>query len=441
VIRLCIYSDFVTNQQLVENTDTVQPDGFFELAFQSDYIQPVTLKIDNLAGSLYVTPDYVYGVTIPPVREERIINKDVELPLNIGIVGADSTELNMRIFDYLEAYNKLFLKEDNRYISRASIFKLADSLQKICDQRFRHVANSYFKSYVLYSIGAINASVSRGEKFLINGYILNKPIQYHHHEYMQFFNACFKGYLNAMASAQPGQSLYKIVNDKASLALLDNFARADQFLKANDTLREFVLIKNLWDFYYSPDFNRAGVESILTQINERTRIKEHKQVLETMIAYINKMQVGSLAPDFIAKGRDGKPVRLSAYKGHWIYLNFFSTSNTGSLKEMLKIAGLKKKYGDKVSFISVCIDDSIKTYYKYLRANPKLDWLILYNYDRAFKKTAKDNYFVTGNEAYFLISNTGYIAQAPAILPSKGIEYKFNVLFRVKTRTTKTGIR
>ncbi|MCE3258919.1 MAG: hypothetical protein K0S12_560, partial [Bacteroidetes bacterium] len=123
------------------------------------------------------------------------------------------------------------------------------------------------------------------------------------------------------------------------------------------------------------------------------------------------------------------------------YLNFFSTKNIESLKEMPKIAALKKKFGDKMVFVSVCLDDSLKSYTSFMKANPKYDWSIWYNYDRSFTKTAKEKYYVTGTEAYFLINNFGYLAQSPAQAPSKGIEYKLNVLFKKPGKNTKTGIR
>jgi hypothetical protein len=108
---------------------------------------------------------------------------------------------------------------------------------------------------------------------------------------------------------------------------------------------------------------------------------------------------------------------------------------------MPKIAALKKKFADKVVFVSICLDDSLKTYTNYLKANPKFDWTIWYNYDKSLAKTAKENYFITGTEGYYLINNFGYLAQSPALSPSGGIEYKLNVIFKVKTKTTKTGIR
>jgi thiol-disulfide isomerase/thioredoxin len=387
-----------------------------------------------------VQPDFVYGVTFPEADKQYDYKNDAELPVNIGIIGSDSTELNALIFDYEGLFNDFFTSEEGRFFSRPLMFKRADSLKKTCDKRYTTINNDYFKNYVEYSIASVNASVSRGENFLINGYIINKPIRYNHYEYMQFFNTSFSGYVKAVASSRKGQSLFNIVNVKADYTQLNDFLKEDKFLK-NDTLRELVILKNLWDFYFSAEFTPSAVEDLISQLNQKTTVKEHKKIAGTMLAYINKMQPGSLAPGFSARTKEGKIATLASYKNHWVYLNFFSTNNPGTLKEMPKIAALKKKFGDKVTFISVCVDDSIKHYIQYLRNNPKFDWAIWYNFDRSLTKTAKENYFVTGTEAYFFISNTGYLVQSPAASPSQGIEYKFNTLFKPKRRNTRTGIR
>lgn len=388
---------------------------------------------------MYVQPDFVYGITIPELDKNFDYNNDADLPVNIGIIGNDSTELNALTFDFQEQYNSIFIVEKGK-LTRAAMFSRADSLQKLCYKRYAKIDNDYFRSYVIYSIASVNASVSRGENYLIGSYILNRPIDYKHYEYMQFFNACFKGYLNTIATQHKGVSLYNTINTRADYTALMNFVKQDKLLKT-DSLRELVILRNLWDFYFSADFVPEAVENIVSQINVTTKNKQHKKISSNMLAYFNKMQVGSAAPGFSARNREGTISSLGTYKGRWVYLNFFSTQNLESLKEMPKIASMKKKFGDKIVFLSICLDDSLKAYTNYLKGNPKYDWPIWFSNEKSLSKTAKDNYFVTGTEAYFLISNGGYLAESPALSPSQGIEYKLNVIFKVKQRTTKTGIR
>ena len=439
-IQLLVESDFVSGLLQKENEDSIGVDGYFELNFHTDYTQPVQIKIDQVIAKLYVQPDFVYGITIPEIDESRVYRNDAELEVNIGIIGADSTELNALIQDYQEIYNRFFSFDDNRFLSRPMMFRRADSLQKICDIRYNNVSNEYFKNYYMYSIASINASVSRGENYLINGYILNKPIRYRHKEYMSFFRSCFSGYLNATSTSKSGESVYHIINSKADYQLLTAYLKQDRFLKS-DSLRELVIIYNLWEYYFSGNYSQEAIKNILSQLLVSTKVEEHKTVLNHLLTYMNKMQVGSLAPSFAARTKEGKTARIDSYKGRWIYLNFFSTTNEASMREMPKIASLKKKFGDKVVFVSVCLDDSVKTYINYLRSNPKFNWTIWFNNEKSLPNTAKENYFVTGTEAYFLISNLFYLAQSPALAPSKGIEYRFNLLFKPKRKNTKTGIR
>jgi len=440
IIGLFTQVDNITKINQRDDLDTIDSDGFFELALQCDFTQPVFLRINNVVAKLYVQPDFVYGITVPELDQSYNYNNDADLNVNIGIVGTDSTELNALIFDYEDLVNKMFSSEEKRFFSKPVMFKKADSLKKICDKRYDKIDNDYFKNYVEYSIASINASVSRGENSLIDAYVIRKPILYNHYEYMQFFNTCFSGYVKVAVSINKGQSLTNIINVKEDYNLLVNLLKNDKFLK-QDSVRELVLIKNLWDFYFSPDFEQNGVKNIVTQLNQQTRIKEHQRITSTMLSYFNKMQPGTLAPAFIARSRDNTISTLASYKNRWVYLNFFSTNNTESLKEMPKIAALKRKYGDKISFISVCLDDSLKTYRAYLKNNPKFDWAIWFNDNSHIVRTAKDSYFVTGTEAYFLINNKGYLVYSPAISPSKGIEYKFNLLFKTGKKKNKTGIR
>lgn len=440
IIQLLTASDYITGIRQKETQDTIQPDGVFELSFQSDFTQPVFFEIGNVVASLYVQPERTYDITVPPIDKAFDYNNGAELFVNIGVFGNDSTELNALIFDYEGLYNDYFAPEDNRFLSRAVMFRRADSLKRTCEKRYKDIRNDWFKNYVNYSIASVNASVSRGENFLIGGIIIGHPILYRHSEYMNFFNSCFSGYLKTLASSRKGQSLYNIVNTEANYKLLDAFVKEDGFMKG-DTLRELVILKNLWQFYYSSEFDQMQVASLINQLNAATVIEEHRRIAGRMLTYINKMQTGAEAPGFVARSKEGTMGSLASYKNHWVYLNFFSTTNTASLREMPKIAALKKKFGDKISFISICVDDSLKSYTNFVKVNPRYDWPIWYNNDKSIQRTAKEIYFVSGTEAYFLINNQGYLAQSPALSPSQGIEYKFNTLFKTKRRTTKTGIR
>jgi hypothetical protein len=440
VIQLSVAGDYITNLPRLLTSDTIAEDGSFGLFTHADYTHPVELKVRNVTARLYVEAGGQYSVTLPEPSEKVEQFKDVDHSISLSVFSADNQELNVLIFDYERLYNSLFIPAESRFLSRLLMFRLADSLQKLCDARYKDVNNAFFRSYVRYSIASINASVSRGESFLVNEYILRRPLLYDHSEYMRFFNACFRGYLNAVASHFKGESMYQIINVKGDLPGLHALLKQDEFLK-NDTLRELVILSNLWDFYFNPGFSADAVNSLVSQINSSTTIKKHREITASMLVFFNKLQEGSAAPDFVARTKQGTVGSLSNFKGRWVYINFFSTDNAESLKEMPKIASLIKTYGHKVVFLSICTDENVAAYQSFLRANPKFTWTIWHNNAPGVTQTAKDRYFVTGGEAYFLVNHEGYLSLSPAPSPSRGIEYRFNVIFKIKPKTQRTGIR
>lgn len=439
-IQLLTYQDYFSQLRVTEDLDTVGNDGFFELNTHTKTTRPIFLKIGNLIGRLYIRPDYVYGVTFPSIPDAINYDTEAEVFIDIGVIGNDSTELNAQIIDYADQYNQLFIGKQNEFLNKSKIIKRIDSLSSLCQKRYKKNEDAYFKSYLAYSLAGLNVNVGRGFDFLMTNYITNKPIDYSHFEYAEFFNACFSGYLNALASAKPGRTLYHIINVQANYAALNAFAKTSKYLQ-NDTLRELVIIRNLWEFYYSAEFVPNAVATILSQLHQATTIEAHKQISLNMLLHISKMRAGDKAPNFMARTKTGTIANSEQLKNQWVYLNFFATSNLGSLREMGKIAAIKKKFGDKVTFISICLDDSLKTYKQYLFKNPKYDWSIWYYNTDNLAKTVKELYQVVGTEAYFLINPFGNLAQSPALSPSQGIETKFGLLFKPKRTNRKVGVR
>lgn len=440
-ISLLAYSDLITYTRVREAIDTVDKDGYFELELQISKTQPVQLQIDNLFGKLYLQPDYVYGITFP--GKDTTLNvrgaRDEEV-VDIGIISSDTTELNTLIIDFNKVYNTVFQNASYQFINRTRVFQKLDTVKLICSWRYKKNKNNYFKSYVEYNIAELNSNASRSKFFLSSNFLANKPVQYDQYEYMAFFNAFFKGYIEGYSSSKANENIHHLINTTGQYKAVREFVKKDP-LMANDTLCELVIIKSLWDYYYSPQFDNGQVLAIIEQFYDDTKIPACKKIAGNILQIANKLSVGSSAPVFAAADRAGKVISLSDFAKRYVYINFFSTKDIGSMKEMPKVAELVKKYADKVVFVSICTDDSLKTYKNYLKANPKYNWTILFNNSSPKGSTAYDQYNVKGLPAFFFINSYGNLAQSPAPSPSQGFEYKLKALFKPKKKDTKIGIR
>ena len=431
------FTDYVTYQITKESSDTIDKDGYFELRLESKITKPILISIKNLVGKLYVQPNFTYGIYFPEEDSTANHQKGTETTVDISVYGKDSTELNALIIDFNKQYNNLFINAGPQYLSPTKLNNMLDTFLVSCKKRYALINNSYFKNYLEYSFANFFSNTSRGRTFLNKQFIDGKPIQYANYEYMQFFNAHFKGYLKAFASTKNGGNIYNSINAFADYKDLQNQFKTDKSI-SSDVLREFLILKGLIEFYYSPDFDKHQVQSVLEQFYRETTIPDHKSIAFNMLQTINQLQPGAPAPDFTAIDKSGKMVLLSDFKGKYIYLNFFSNESESSQKEMQKIIDLKKKFNDKITFISICLDDSIKTYKSYLKSNLKQDWIILYQNKNS---TAKQTYNIKTLSGYFFINPQMQLAQSPAMKPSEGIEYKFNALFRPRKKNTIIGIR
>lgn len=436
-VVLSDYTDYITYNITKESSDTIDKDGYFELKLQSKNTKPILINIHNLVGKIYVQPNFVYGIYFPAEDSTANHQEGTETTVDISVYGKDSTELNALIIDFNNQYNNLFINSTDKYLSPAKLNSLLDTFLITSKKRYKNIKNPYFKNYLEYSFANFFSSTSRSKTLLNKLFIDKKAIQYTNFEYMQFFNAHFKGYLKAYASTKNGGSIYNSINAFADYKDLQNQFKGDKSIE-NDTLRELLILKGLIDFYYSPDFDKKQVQSVIEQLYRETRVQAHKDIAFNMLQTIYQLQPGAQAPDFIAYNKTGQSVNLYSYKGKYIYLNFFSSESETSQKEMQKIIDLKKKFNDKVTFISVCLDDSVKTYKAYLKSNPKQDWIILHQTQNS---TAKQNYNIKTLSGFFFINHQMQLTQSPALMPSEGIEYKFNALFRPRKKNTIIGVR
>jgi Redoxin len=436
-VKLYDFSDYVTYTRVEYASDTIGKDGYFELKIQSKNTKPILLNIQNLIGKLYVQPNFVYGVYFPEADSTINNQEGTESNVNISIYGKDSTELNALIIDFNNQYSDFFTKASTSYLSPSKINAVLDSFIIFAGKRYKGVNNAYFKKYREYSCASFLSNTSRSKTLLHKQFIDKKPILYSNYEYMEFINTYYTGYLKAYGSTKIGGNIYNSINAFADYKDLKQQFNADKTI-TNDTLRELVLLKGLIDFYYSADFDKKQVQSVIEQLYNQTNYRENKNIALNLLQTIYKLQPGAKAPDFVAIDKAGQKVNLSNYKGKHIYLNFFSTKSDMSMQEMQKIIELKKKFNDKVTFISVCLDDSLKLYKNYLKANPKQDWVILYQSNQS---SAKQAFNIISFSGYFFINAQMQFIQSPAIKPSEGIEYNFNSIFRPKRRNIITGVR
>ncbi len=227
-----------------------------------------------------------------------------------------------------------------------------------------------------------------------------------------------------------GSEYLAYINEEPSYAGLNASLKKDPWL-VQDSLRELVILKGLYELYYVPKFSKENIMSILEEIRQTTKNEEHKKIADNILRIFKNLRVGITAPTFSLNDAKGKLHLMDDFKNKYVYLDFFSQKNTESLQEMKKLEQIKTKYGDKVVFISICMEGSEDEFKEFVKKNPKYNWLLLYG---AKDKNVLENYLIKAPATYYLINREGFLVQSPARKPSEGIELKFQEMFKERKR-------
>jgi peroxiredoxin len=85
---------------------------------------------------------------------------------------------------------------------------------------------------------------------------------------------------------------------------------------------------------------------------------QHASQRERAPAGVHVAQVGDIAPDLSLVDPDGKPHRLSDYRGHRVLLNFWATWCVPCLQEMPDLVKVQAKIGEKGAIVvGIAMDD------------------------------------------------------------------------------------
>jgi peroxiredoxin len=152
------------------------------------------------------------------------------------------------------------------------------------------------------------------------------------------------------------------------------------------------------------------------------------------VAELNKnlslISSGKLAPDFSLKDSKGKIIKLSDFKGKYVYIDVWNTSCSPCRKEFPVMEGLIEKYkNNNIAFIGISLDKSEETWLKFIEKK-KLKGIQLYGegWDSKFVK----NYFIKFNPRFILIDDNQKIVYLSAPRPSGNIDNILSKLFENK---------
>jgi peroxiredoxin len=420
-IGVWVNNDYISNTQKQLTFSSVDSIGNFKLEFNTKEIQYITLKIEKNISSMYVEPNGNYEVILMPPDSTTYQNPNLEHDVKLSIKLKSKTEINSLTMDYDKRFDDFLTVDYIAFLKRAPLPKI-DSFKLAMKSFYSTVTNKYFDAYITYTIAALEEKTKMSTKKLYANYLNHKPIFYNNPEYMDFFNDFYKQKVQEFSLSKDGLPLKFQINERGSFQGAKDVLIRDPFLK-NDTIRELVLIKALYEAYYDGSFKRESVVAMLQQAMAESKIAEHKHIAQNILNSFSKLQKGSPAPFFEFPDKTGLTHSLDELRNKkYIYLMLFDENCSTCIQQMKTIPAYKKTYGERITFVSISTGKTNTELKNFCAKNPKFDWLFLY--DTSGEKL-KTDYEIKSLPAYFLIDPDGKFIQVPAESPDEDIDRAF----------------
>lgn len=422
-VELFTYQDYITMTRYKLGEGFVDPkDSVFHIKLNVGSTIKGIIQIEKTEAEMYLAPGTTYMIYFPLAVDQPISFQNQRT--DISFVGLDTNDINYRIIQYHQWFDT-YVYYHQKSIAGGQFLAYLDTFSMYAADVYKDVKDEYFITYVRYNIaemqqalGANNRSELRLRTFLT--YLQPFPVYYENDQYMKFFKGFYSRKLDEYQPEVETEINLAIM--KSSPTILMAAMKKDLFL-VNPEIREMVMIDKLGKLFYERYDQKRNILVILDSVAHHAAYPLSATIAKNVMRYITSLEPGFPAPAInLQNERDSmNSVTWKKYEGKFVYLNFFETWNDNGKVDMRIISELKEKYGDYVSFLSVCVDPKKADFDQYLEENPKFDWDIVYLGQDSKLKT---DFRVSQTPAYFLIDQSGFIALAPAPTPRPDGEYE-----------------
>jgi peroxiredoxin len=200
----------------------------------------------------------------------------------------------------------------------------------------------------------------------------------------------------------------------------------DSLLTEDPILRELVMLKGLYDGFYSNKFNKKAIIDMIDTFFTFSQNDYHIAISKKIYEKITRLREGHEPPDFRLYDRDSNLVCLDSLKGPYIYLGFCNSMNYSCLRDYKVLNNLYKKHKDHFKIIIISTEENPETLEHYVEQK-NIPWTMLhYGNDPEVLK----RYNVKVMPSYFFINPDGKLSISPAPGPSEKIEWEIFKLMR-----------
>ena len=419
-------SDPILNQKSELATTTIASDGTFSVLLPITQTIEIYTDLEKYCGTMVVEPGKNYQITLPPfsprTSEEAHSIYFKPAPYWLGLPGTDNSDLNFTVRSFVTDFNLETVRNGIQIYQQRSkevVTEIIDRLEK----KYSRVDHPYFQILKKYSFAELESRISqKNNELIIRKYFATQPIALTNPGYQKAFETIFTDFLRMQAQDIQNNKIVSITDSGNYLDLVAYFETRGYTMEFS----ELVVLKGLYDGYYTGRFSKEGVVRAIGMAQSATSSPVLQDVANRIKIKLSHLAVGGKAPSIWLKNLKMEQVSLEQFKGKFVYLTFINSSSADCRAELDLIASLEKRFREVLNVVSIAVDDDFKAPTELWKAK-KYAWELL---DGSNQKLLISNYNATITPAFYLIAPDGNLRLSQAPSPSHGFEPIFLKIIR-----------
>lgn len=425
IISCYTYTEPVVHQKQELAATKVGPDGSFSLSFYLNKTSEIYTDLEKFTGTLIAEPGKNYVISLPPFSPKSAVESKspfFESTLYwLGLPNENQNDLNLLVRSFITDFNNEVIRNTsvvNRNISKETISGIIDRLEV----KYASSKNDYFLTTRKYHYAELENMVNPGNsEQVIEKYFKKEEVKLNHPSYQKTFRLIFTDYLRKQAADYKKKNIAVLVNSNNFEGLVSYFIK----LGYRKEIAELVVLKGLYDGYYTGGFNKEKIVSAMEKA-QNTISQDLKPIVTSANSRLTKLAVKGKAPSFRLKDRHNEVVTLEKYRGKFVYLNFFRSNSKESKAELDSLVAIEKKFRQVLKIVSIALDDNFEASAKLWKEKNYL-WDLL---NGSQNKEVIEKYNAEIVPAFYLLNPEGNLLLSPAPPPSHEFEPIFLRILR-----------
>ena len=422
-IGLYTYSDFISFEEKKLAEVEVSNTGNFVIDLKVQRTTYCFLKSGTNYSDFFIQPGKSYSIVWPdftkkPDEARPYFDRQFR---KVIFQNLDSLDLNASINRFNSYYDQFLEKNAASLLVRGRSAELIKALRRAAYTQFGNITDPAFRNYVDYNLAIVEQITPVRKEVIYSAYIKTKPVRPYDLMYMDFFAQFFEKYLHNYVLSKKNPQIYKILNAGGPWINLDNELKNIPFL-ANDSVRALVTLINLRSLLGVSGIQKESVKKMFKLIERESPMEFIRIMAGNLLRQSQNLVQGTKAPAFVLENSEGEQVSLDELKGKFVYLEVTDPNCSSCLSESKVIPIYRKKYGDKIRFITVLLKSSQSRAKAFKELN-KFDWEVLF---APSGSDFSELYDIKSVPQYFIIGPDGKFFRSPAEKPSHNAEKDFS---------------